>query len=412
MSANQAGASAVSNRQIFAGVLGAVFSADKRSEQTDSAFLAQSANVGSRTGNLKGIIIMEKGAFDFSKTPGNPSSAKRPYFNRWGFVLSFLFLLLVVGVGAFFLIRYLGDYFAYDRPSVTLAGPKGGILSVVFSPDGQTIAGGSADGTISLWDPSTGEIRHTLKEHTARVRTIAFSPDGKTIASGGDDRELLLWDAANGKLRERRPLRYDVMSIAFSPDGQTIVVGSGALYLFNAADLNGAFREIATDEFYVLAVAFSPDGKSIAGFTRGRMKLWDVESGSLTRTLAENKVAVHPIVFSPDGRTLVGGSLEGKVLLWDVPGGNLKKTIDGSRGNKISVAISPRGNSLASGSYDYDPKTGDYHGEIELWDLESGDLTKTLARQKVEVISIAISPDGKIVASGNGDGTIGLWRLE
>jgi WD40 repeat protein len=355
---------------------------------------------------------MEKGSSDFSEAGRNPSLQTRSFF-RWRNIVPLFFLLLVIfGVGAFFLIRYLGDYFAYDRPSVTLAGPKGEILSVAFSPDGKTIAGGSADKTIWLWDSASGEIRHSLKEHAAGVRTIAFSPDGKTIASGGDDRELLLWDAANGKLRERRHLRYDVMSIAFSPDGQTIVVGSGALYLFNAANLNGAFREIATDEFYVLAVAVSPDGKTIAGSTRGQINLWDVESGSLKRTLAKGKVAARSIAFAPDGRRLVGGSGEGKVLLWDVPSGDLKRTIDGSRGNTIAVAIPPRGNLLASGSYDYDPDTGSFQGEIELWDLESGDFRKMLVRQKVKVISIAVSPDGKIVAGGNGNGTIGLWRLE
>ncbi|MDE0638012.1 MAG: WD40 repeat domain-containing protein, partial [Candidatus Poribacteria bacterium] len=65
--------------------------------------------------------------------------------------------------------------------------------SVAFSPDGQTLASGSSDYTIRLWDVATGEHKQTLQGHIDHVDSVAFSPDGQTLASGSSDGTVLLW---------------------------------------------------------------------------------------------------------------------------------------------------------------------------------------------------------------------------
>ena len=67
-------------------------------------------------------------------------------------------------------------------------------IRLIFSPDGKTLAGGSYDATIVLWDVGTGHPKKTLTGHTAGVYSVAFSPDGRTLASGGRDETIRFWD--------------------------------------------------------------------------------------------------------------------------------------------------------------------------------------------------------------------------
>jgi WD40 repeat protein len=76
----------------------------------------------------------------------------------------------------------------------TLKGHTGPVNSVAYSPDGKTLASGSRDQTIKLWEAAAGKEQATLKGHTAPVESVAYSPDGKTLASGSDDHTIKLWD--------------------------------------------------------------------------------------------------------------------------------------------------------------------------------------------------------------------------
>ena len=78
----------------------------------------------------------------------------------------------------------------------TLKGHTTHVRSVAFSPDGKTLASGSYDKTIKLWNVASGKNTATLNGHTGWVISVAFSPDGKTLATGSTDGSVKLWDVA------------------------------------------------------------------------------------------------------------------------------------------------------------------------------------------------------------------------
>ncbi|MFM6912243.1 MAG: protein kinase domain-containing protein, partial [Dolichospermum sp.] len=109
----------------------------------------------------------------------------------------------------------------------TLTGHSSSVYSLAYSPDGQTLASGSSDNTIKLWNPRTGELLQTLSGLSNSVWSLAYSPDGQTLASGSYHKTIKLWNPRTGQLLQTLTGDSDgVNSLAYSPDGQTLASGS------------------------------------------------------------------------------------------------------------------------------------------------------------------------------------------
>ncbi|MSP13656.1 MAG: hypothetical protein EXR62_11960 [Chloroflexi bacterium] len=337
-----------------------------------------------------------------------------------------------------------------------LWGHSSGVNSVAFSPDGKTLASGSADQTIILWDvakravnfpitgypapaaqntvsttyqsainfPITGypapAVQNTVSttyqsrvylDHAnlGQVYSVAFSPDGKTLASGSGT--IILWDVATGhplgQLKAERTSPW--ASVAFSPDGKTLASGSGdgTIILWDVATAQPLGSPLTGHKAGVFSVAFSPDGKTLAsGSVDGTVIFWDVAKGQpLGQPPTGHKGYMSSVAFSPDGKTLASGSGDGTVILWDVAKDQLLGSILTGHGNQVrSVAFSPDGKALVSGNGD---------GTVILWDVATRPpLGSSLTGHKGYVHGVAFSPDGKTLASGSGDGTVILWDME
>src|ERR1039458_6579369 len=155
----------------------------------------------------------------------------------------------------------------------------------------------------------SGRLLHTLQGHSSDVESVAFSPDGRTLASGSKDHTIKLWDVANGQLLRTLQVHTDaVYSVAFSPDGHTLASGSidKTIKLRDAAS-GQLLRTLQDDSNSFYSVAFSPDSRILSSGEFDKINLWDAASGQLLRTFQDHLNYFKSVTFSPDGRTLASG---------------------------------------------------------------------------------------------------------
>jgi WD40 repeat protein len=161
-----------------------------------------------------------------------------------------------------------------------VASPQADFYSVAFSPDGNALAAGSADGNIRIWDLRAPDAAPTvLSGHEDYVCSVAFSPDGRTLASASGDNSIRLWDLGHPQ---------------------------------------AAPQVLAGHSANVLTVVFSPDGKRLASGGEDRtIRLWDAhEPKALSLALTDRRGMVLSVAFSPDGRSLASAGDDGTTRLW------------------------------------------------------------------------------------------------
>lgn len=287
----------------------------------------------------------------------------------------------------------------------TLAAKGHFVVSIKFSPDGELLASQSYGSGVELWDVHTGALKHSFNISVFIGDTIRFSPDGRTLACGGLYDVVRLWDVQTGALKRTLVGHRDsVESIAFSPDGKLLASASQDKTIKLWDVQTGALkRSLNGHTNVVTSTAFSPDGKLLASASWDEtVKLWDVETGVLVRTLMGHEENVWLVIFSPDGNTLASRGMDKMVKLWDVRTGALRQTVTATDGHVID--FSPDSKTLATGSTD---KT------VKLWDIRTGELKQTLTGHQGDIKSVKFSPQGKILATGSlNDKNLKLWQAE
>ncbi|ARV58820.1 hypothetical protein BZZ01_09380 [Nostocales cyanobacterium HT-58-2] len=284
-------------------------------------------------------------------------------------------------------------------------GHTGWVHSVVFSPDGRMLSSASSDQTLKLWDTTDGTCLKTLTGHNQRVRSVAFSPDETILCSGSSDCTVRLWDINSGECQKILSGHTSyIWSVAFSPDGMTLASGSDDRTVKLWDVRTGECRKtLLADTHWVRTLCFSPDGNILAtGGGDWTVKLWDVRDGVEVKILEGHNQRIRAVVFSPDGSTLASGSGDHTVKLWDVDTGRCLKTLHGHSSRLTAIAFSPDGTILASGGEDQ---------AVRHWNVRDGKCLKTWQGYASWVQSVAFSPDGKILASGNEDWTVRLWDV-
>ena len=279
-----------------------------------------------------------------------------------------------------------------------------GVRSVAFTQDGKMVLTASGDGTLKMWDATTGESLRALPGHTSEVATVVVTPDGHQAISGGDH-TIRVWSLPDGKpVRTIDATIPRVYSLALSPNGQTIAIGGdgGMIKLWT---LDGApITTLRTNTAgRVLTVTFSPDGsRLVTGGDDKLVRSWTTSDWKEQRVFAGHKAAIDEVLVAPDGQTLVSASDDHTVELWHLETGRALQTLSLHTDEVWSIAVSPDGGTLMTGGKD---------ARLGVWSLPFGKLKEEIPLNPNTVTpSLAFSPDGVGAVSGH-NGVFYLWRL-
>jgi WD40 repeat protein len=310
-------------------------------------------------------------------------------------------------------------------PQRMLTAHTAAVMEVAFSPDGTLLASGSVDGTVKLSRVPTGELATSLDQHEG-VTSLAFSPDGRWLATGSYDRNVRIWNVEDRSLaRTLTGHTGTVWCVAFSPDGERLASGGEDKMVRLWRTQDGVLEHtLGGHNLNVWSVSFSPDGRQLASGSFDRtIKIWNTETGALGRTLTGHTQAVVSAAFSPSGVLVASGGDDSSIKLWAVSDGRCVRTLTGGIDHVYTLAFSPDGRWLASGGRErgavgtlFKQALGSrLHGAngvtVRLWRVSDGRLLQGLAEHSDDVWSVAISPDGRWLASSSEDGTVRLASL-
>ncbi|NJP11109.1 MAG: CHAT domain-containing protein [Leptolyngbyaceae cyanobacterium RU_5_1] len=309
------------------------------------------------------------------------------------------------------------------QESNRLAGHQSGVNAVVFSPDGQTIATGSEDNTVRLWQ-ANGRLLKTLTRHTTRGKCDRpLAPSGQLLATGSKDGTINLWQANGTWLQTLNSNHGFVNGIMFSPDGQVLVAAygdslheQGVVQLWTRA---GHLQKTLTGKIGVqMAVAFSPDGQTIAsGGWEGDLNLW--QNGTLIQQhQTAHQGSTNAIAFSPDGQLIATASSDHTVRLWNkhvTPKSVPLTTVTGHSDVvwSISFSHSPLLGTkpgIATPDHELFIATASQDRTVKLWRTD-GTLVTSFVGHGDGVRAVAFSPDNRGIATASQDKTIKLWNL-
>jgi WD40 repeat protein len=285
-----------------------------------------------------------------------------------------------------------------------------------LSPDGKLLALAlktrDNEGHAALFDLDKNEVVRKFSRHDGQVNDVAFSPDGKTLVGVGG-RYITSPRYQPGPVG---PWGASVPTASKGPNASRFAATS-EIRLWDVAS-GTPLAELAGHKYWVETALFTGDGSELitvggAAGQPGEIRVWPTAGIRPKAVLSGHTNGLTCAEFSPDGRRLATGSIDGTVILWDaakaIAGDSSSKVVlKGHKGLVRCVAWSADGSRLISSADD---------GVVNVWDPATGRTAMTIAAHDRPVRGVAISPDGKLIATAAGDwknkttGEVRVWNL-
>jgi len=303
----------------------------------------------------------------------------------------------------------------------TFTGHTDVVKGVAFSSDNRTIASASLDGTIRLWDSVTGTPLQTLTTGVANY-SVAFPPAGNLLASGSAGSRVDLWNVADSRLLHETilgPSVAPIVSVSYTRDGAQLFAADEQCEfgLYNAADLSCIHALPSEHTTYINGVGVTPDGSHIVSVAQNDpdLRVWNLVTDRLERAIP-NIVSdgryphvYYGLAMSPDSTAFATTDAQQTLRIWRVKDGALlmEKFLGSVLTRTNAIVWSHDGQRLFLSSRG--PTGGT--SSIEIRSVADGSLLGTLVGHPNEILALAISPDGTLLASAGWDKTVKIWRL-
>ncbi|MGD2049071.1 MAG: LuxR C-terminal-related transcriptional regulator, partial [Chloroflexota bacterium] len=324
-----------------------------------------------------------------------------------------------------------------SRVNFTL--PHSGGLA--FSPDGLYLVTGGSDGSVIVWDASSGQHLRSITGHTSAVTSVAFSQDGSHLATASADHHRIVWDFATRRpvlnlpgTEETTPAQV-LSKVIFSPDGE-FLLSTGQFEEARVWDVASGREILYFEDSAGPTASFSPDGHKLALMTA----VWDISDTLGISTTTKNGEAdsvddpaiiawsdrlfdygdpfiefVAPsseinsvfhepgsVSYSPDGSRLLTTVISSVAVMRDAATGETLFSLTGHSSIINDTAFGPNGEMLATAGAD---------GTARVWGAGSGQQLLVLEGHGDEVVQVAFSPNGQSLATSSLDGTTKMWDI-
>lgn len=283
------------------------------------------------------------------------------------------------------------------------------VHDVDYSPDGQKAVTVSWDGRAIIWNIATGEPLQMMQHDGGRLVGVSFHPSGDLVAiTTWDDSMLMFWNLITDELVEVSLDSGWINTPTFIADGNRIIVASqhGSIYIVDVSTKE-MIQTIEWQDAPLLSVSVSPDETVIAATNiESEIKLWDIETGEILQTLrhvsdTDNTIWIFRSQFLADGEHILTGGGDSIMHLWHWQSGEIVRTYE-QQGHVQDITLSPDERLVA---------TGDNQGRFYLWDVETGRLVDTEVFHTQRIRNLEYSSDGTTVLTASNDRTSVLWDI-
>jgi len=282
------------------------------------------------------------------------------------------------------------------------------------------LAASLASGDVSVRSTGDWKVIHHMN-HAGGATALAFSPDSRSLYTAGYDGRARIWDLRTGKQKiESQVASGTIWSVDVSPDGRSLAASGEdkTVHLVPLGQRGLHSKALRGHDRNVWEVRFSPRGDQLAsGSFDETARLWDA-TGRPQKVLTGHTQAVVSLDYSPDGRLLATSGDDSTIRFWRSTDGSAVRTIDA--GNHVyKVDFSPDGRWLASsvrargaiGTFWYQiAGSGSAATPLRIWRVADGALVAALPHP-TDVFSVSYSPDGRLIATTDDDGTLRVWKM-